>query len=83
MGRVRDIALRVPDGGAGGHPRRATPGWDLEDNLYLSKGVFASNGDLVEKAVRIIRELGAEVVEPARAAEILELPPRGQSAPPG
>jgi len=30
----------------------------LEDNLYLEKGVFASNGELVDKAVRIIRELG-------------------------
>jgi len=30
----------------------------LEDNLYLEKGVFASNGELVEKAIRIIRELG-------------------------
>ena len=30
----------------------------LEDNLYLEKGVFASNGELVEKAVRIIGELG-------------------------
>ena len=54
----------------------------LEDNLYLSKGEFASNGQLCEKAVRIIRDLGADVVEPARAAELLELPPRGQSAPP-
>ena len=53
----------------------------LEDNLYLSKGVFGTNGRLVEKAVRIVRELGADVVEPDRAAELLELPPRGQSAP--
>ncbi|MFO0997513.1 MAG: 3-keto-5-aminohexanoate cleavage protein [Alphaproteobacteria bacterium] len=53
----------------------------LEDNLYLEKGVFGTNGQLVEKAVRIVRELGAEPVEPKRAAEILELPPRGQSAP--
>jgi uncharacterized protein (DUF849 family) len=30
----------------------------LEDNLYLEKGVLASNGELVEKAIRIIRELG-------------------------
>ena len=53
----------------------------LEDNLYLEKGVFGTNAQLVEKAVRIVRELGAEPVEPKRAAEILELPPRGQSAP--
>ena len=30
----------------------------LEDNLYLEKGVHASNGELVEKAIRIIRDLG-------------------------
>ena len=62
----------------GGHTRVG-----LEDNLYLSRGVFASNGDLVEKAVRIIRELGADVAEPSRATQILDLPPRGQSPPPG
>ena len=62
----------------GGHVRVG-----LEDNLYLGKGEFASNAQLVEKAVRIIRELDGEPVEPARAAQILELPPRGQSAPAG
>ena len=62
----------------GGHVRVG-----LEDNLYLGKGEFASNAQLVEKAVRIIRELDGEPVEPARAAEMLDLPPRGQSAPPG
>ena len=60
----------------GGHIRVG-----LEDNLYLSKGVFASNGQLVDRAVSIVREIGADVVEPKRAAELLELPPRGQSAP--
>ena len=50
----------------GGHARVG-----LEDNLYLSKGEFATNEKLVEKAVRIIRELDADVVEPARAAQIL------------
>ncbi len=62
----------------GGHVRVG-----LEDNLYLSKGEFATNATLVEKAGRIVRELGAELVEPARAAEILELPPRAQSKPAG
>ncbi len=52
----------------GGHVRVG-----LEDNLYLEKGVFASNAQLVEKAVRIMRELDAEPVEPERAAELLEL----------
>ena len=30
----------------------------LEDNLYLERGVHASNGELVSKAIRIITELG-------------------------
>ena len=60
----------------GGHVRVG-----LEDNLYLSRGEFASNGQLVERAVGIARDIGAEVVEPARAAEILELPSRNQSTP--
>ena len=47
----------------------------LEDNLYLAKGQYASNGQLVEKAVGIIRDLGAEPAEPARAREILGLAP--------
>ncbi len=45
----------------------------LEDNLYLSKGEFASNVKLVERAVRIIRELGKEPATPAQAAEILNI----------
>jgi len=43
----------------------------LEDNLYLGKGEFATNVQLVERAVRIIREIGREPATPARAAEIL------------
>ncbi len=49
----------------------------LEDNLYLAKGEFASNGQLVEKAAQIVREHGAEPAEPARAREILGLAPAG------
>ena len=45
----------------------------LEDNLYLSKGEFASNVKLVEKAVRVIVELGSEPAEPALARQILGL----------
>ena len=36
----------------------------LEDNLYLEKGVLATNAQLVEKAVGIIENLGARVVGP-------------------
>ena len=45
----------------------------LEDNLYLSRGVFASNGQLVERARAIIESLGCEVATPDEAREILEL----------
>lgn len=48
----------------------------LEDNLYLGRGEFATNGTLVERAVSIIEDLGAEAVAPSRAAEILDLPSR-------
>jgi uncharacterized protein (DUF849 family) len=43
----------------------------LEDNLYIRKGEFASNRQLVERAARIIREVGRELATPAQAAKIL------------
>jgi len=43
----------------------------LEDNLYLDKGEFATNLKLVERAVRIIREVGREPATPLQAAERL------------
>lgn len=52
----------------GGHARVG-----LEDNLYLERGVFATNGQLVERAVRIIRDLGCEVATPDEAREMLGL----------
>ncbi len=52
----------------GGHVRVG-----LEDNLYLDKGVLASNAQLVERAVQIIKSLGARVVEPDEAREQLGL----------
>ena len=45
----------------------------LEDNLYLEKGVPATNGQLVDKAVGIIESLGARPVTPAEAREKLGL----------
>ena len=46
----------------------------FEDNVYLSKGVLAkSNAELVEKAVRIIRELGYEIATVEEARKILPL----------
>ena len=49
----------------------------FEDNLYLSKGVLAkSNGELVEKVVRIAKELGREIATSDEARVILGLKPR-------
>jgi len=45
----------------------------LEDNLYLSKGVFASNGQLVERAREILERLGAKVLTPDEARAKLKL----------
>lgn len=45
----------------------------LEDNLYLEKGVIASNGQLVEKAVRIINDMGAVILTTAETREKLKL----------
>jgi uncharacterized protein (DUF849 family) len=45
----------------------------LEDNLYLGRGVFASNAELVERAVAIVQAMGARVVGPADAREKLGL----------
>ena len=45
----------------------------LEDNLYLEKGVYASNGSLVEKAATIINNLGARVMNVQDARKKLGL----------
>jgi len=45
----------------------------LEDNLYLSRGVFATNGQLVERARTIIESLGLEIATPGEAREMLAL----------
>ena len=48
----------------------------LEDNLYLDKGVYASNGTLTERAVKIIEILGSKVASPDEARDILKLKKR-------
>lgn len=45
----------------------------LEDNLYLSRGVFATNAQLVERARSIIEAMGASVLGPAQVRDRLEL----------
>jgi uncharacterized protein (DUF849 family) len=49
----------------------------LEDNLYLDRGVFATNGQLVERARRIIEDLGEAVAAPAEARAMIGLPVKG------
>lgn len=53
---------------AGGHVRVG-----LEDNLYLRKGVKATNAQLVEQARTIIEAMGAKVATPDEARDILNL----------
>ena len=45
----------------------------LEDNLYQTKGVPASNVSLVERVARIAKDVGREIASPAEAREILGL----------
>ncbi|TRO66249.1 MULTISPECIES: 3-keto-5-aminohexanoate cleavage protein [Streptomyces] len=56
----------------GGHVRVG-----LEDNLYLGKGVRATNAQLVERAVTIVEAMGARVATPDEARLKLGLKPRG------
>jgi len=48
----------------------------LEDNLWLDKGVLATNAQLVERAVSIISNLGARVITPAEVRAKLKLEKR-------
>jgi len=45
----------------------------LEDNLYLSRGVYASNAQLVTKARTIIEAMGAQILTPAQTRERLQI----------
>lgn len=47
----------------------------LEDNFYVEEGRMArSNGELVEKAARLVRDLGHSVASVAQARQALALP---------
>jgi len=48
----------------------------LEDNLYLEKGVLATNAQLVERAVTIVENMGAKVMTPAAVRDKLQLTKR-------
>ncbi len=45
----------------------------LEDNLYLSRGVLASNGELVTRAVSILEGMNVHILGPAEVRERLAL----------
>ncbi|WP_223589774.1 3-keto-5-aminohexanoate cleavage protein [Pseudomonas sp. A-R-19] len=49
----------------------------LEDNLWLDKGVLATNGQLVERAGEILSRLGARVLTPAEGRAKMGLTKRG------
>ena len=55
----------------GGHARVG-----LEDNLWLDKGVPASNGALVERVIKLIECMGARPMTPAEGRVKMNLQPR-------
>jgi uncharacterized protein (DUF849 family) len=46
----------------------------LEDNLYFRQGELASNVQLTERVVRLVREMGFEPATPTEARVIMGLP---------
>ena len=65
--RMSSLAMHV-----GGHARAG-----FEDNATYRPGELAtSNAQLIERLVRIAREIGREIASPAEARALLELPPR-------
>jgi uncharacterized protein (DUF849 family) len=61
---------------AGGHARVG-----IEDAVYLAKGVLAeTNASMVEKARRILEDLGAQIMNPTEARDELGLPTRASGA---
>ncbi|MHC1548932.1 beta-keto acid cleavage family enzyme [Phyllobacterium sp. K27] len=45
----------------------------LEDNIWLDKGVLATNGPLVERAVKIAEGMGARILGPQEVRERMKL----------
>ncbi|PLC49714.1 3-keto-5-aminohexanoate cleavage protein [Pollutimonas subterranea] len=60
----------------GGHVRVG-----LEDNLYYSQGELATNVQLTERVVRLIRDMGYEPATPKEAREMMGLPRNGPVRP--
>jgi uncharacterized protein (DUF849 family) len=59
----------------GGHVRVG-----LEDNMYLSKGKFATNAQLVDRSVAIVSSLNRNIASSAEAREIFGINARARSA---
>ncbi|HUW66204.1 MAG TPA: 3-keto-5-aminohexanoate cleavage protein [Spirochaetia bacterium] len=66
------VALSTMAIAMGGHVRVG-----IEDNVYYDKGVLATNVRLVERIVRIAREVGRDIATPAEARSMLGLPEAG------
>ncbi|WP_042876018.1 3-keto-5-aminohexanoate cleavage protein [Cupriavidus necator] len=60
----------------GGHVRVG-----LEDNLYYGPGELATNAQLTERVVRLVREMGCEPATPTEARALLGLPRAGTCLP--
>ncbi len=49
----------------------------LEDNIYLDRGVLASNGDLVDRAVTILQAQNYNILSPQQVRDNLQLTKHG------
>lgn len=49
----------------------------LEDNIYLDRGVLASNGDLVDRAVTILKAQNYDILTPQQVRDNLQLTKHG------
>lgn len=49
----------------------------LEDNIWLDRGKFATNGELVERAATILTAMNARILGPSEVRERLKLKKRG------
>ncbi len=52
----------------------------LEDNIWLEKGVLATNAQLVERAVTIATNMGSKLMTPAQVRELIKVEKRAPLA---
>ena len=52
----------------------------LEDNLYLERGVLATNAQLVDKAASLIEKMGVELMSPQQVRDELRLEKRAPAS---